>query len=89
LYFARKGIDDLAQHYLAKKGIAACRRIKRSDLEALAKATGARIVSNLEDLTEKDLGYAELVEERKIAGEAMTFVTGMQKSKSSNYFSER
>jgi thermosome len=76
-----KGIDDLAQHYLAKKGIAACRRIKRSDLEALAKATGARIVSNLDDLTEKDLGYAELVEERKIAGEAMTFVTGCKNPK--------
>jgi archaeal chaperonin len=76
-----KGIDDLAQHYLAKKGIAACRRIKRSDLEALAKATGARIVSNLDDLTEKDLGYAELVEERKIAGESMTFVTGCKNPK--------
>jgi thermosome len=80
--FCEKGIDDLAQHYLAKKGIAACRRIKRSDLEALAKATGARIVSNLDDLTEKDLGYAELVEERKIAGEAMTFVTGCKNPKS-------
>jgi len=79
--FCEKGIDDLVQHYLAKKGIAACRRIKRSDLEALAKATGARIVSNLDDLTEKDLGYAELVEERKIAGEAMTFVTGCKNPK--------
>jgi len=76
-----KGIDDLAQHYLAKKGIVACRRVKRSDLEALAKATGGRIVSNLEDLTEKDLGFAEVVEEKKIAGEAMTFVRGCKNPK--------
>ncbi len=84
--FCEKGIDDLAQHYLAKKGIAACRRIKRSDLEALAKATGARIVSNLEDLTEKDLGYADLVEERKVAGESMTFVIGCKNPKSVTIF---
>ncbi|MFH7880777.1 MAG: thermosome subunit beta [Candidatus Aenigmatarchaeota archaeon] len=76
-----KGIDDLAQHYLAKKGIVACRRVKRSDLEALAKATGGRIVSNLEDLTEKDLGFAEVVEEKKVAGEAMTFVRGCKNPK--------
>ncbi|MCS7093635.1 MAG: thermosome subunit beta [Candidatus Aenigmarchaeota archaeon] len=76
-----KGIDDLAQHYLAKRGIVACRRVKRSDLEALAKATGARIVSNLDDLSEKDLGFAEVVEEKKIAGEAMTFVKGCKNPK--------
>lgn len=70
----QKGIDDLAQHYLAKKGILACRRAKKSDMEALAKATGGRIVSNLDDLSPEDLGYAKLVEEKKVAGEAMTFV---------------
>ncbi|MEM7825290.1 MAG: thermosome subunit beta [Candidatus Aenigmatarchaeota archaeon] len=70
----QKGIDDLAQHYLAKEGILACRRVKRSDMEALAKATGGRIVSNLDDLTPEDLGFAKIVEEKKIAGEAMTFI---------------
>ncbi|MEM7826526.1 MAG: thermosome subunit beta [Candidatus Aenigmatarchaeota archaeon] len=70
----QKGIDDLAQHYLAKKGILACRRVKQSDMEKLAKATGGRIVSNLDDLTQADLGFAKVVEEKKIAGEAMTFV---------------
>jgi len=70
----QKGIDDLAQHYLSKKGIIACRRAKKSDMEALAKATGGRIVSNLDDLSPEDLGYAKKVEERKIGGEAMTFI---------------
>ncbi len=70
----QKGIDDIAQHYLAKKKVMACRRVKKSDMEALAKATGGRIVSNLEDLSPEDLGYAKLVEERKVAGESMTFV---------------
>jgi thermosome len=70
----QKGIDDLAQHYLSKKGIMACRRAKKSDMEALAKATGGRIVSNLDDLSPEDLGFAKTVEERKIGGEAMTFI---------------
>jgi thermosome len=70
----QKGIDDIAQHYLAKKGILAVRRIKKSDMEKLAKATGGRIVTSVDDLTRKDLGYAKLVEEKKIAGEAMTFI---------------
>ena len=70
----QKGIDDIAQHYLAKKKILACRRVKRSDMEALAKATGGRIVTNIEDLSSEDLGHAKVVEEKKIAGEAMTFV---------------
>jgi thermosome len=70
----QKGIDDLAQHYLAKKGVLACRRVKKSDIELLAKATGGRVVSNLEDLSVADLGYARVVEEKKIGGEAMTFV---------------
>jgi thermosome len=72
--FCQKGVDDLAQHYLAKKGILACRRVKKSDMEALAKATGARIVTNIDDLTENDLGYAKVVEEMKIAGESMVFI---------------
>ncbi len=72
--FCQKGIDDAAQHYLAKKGILAARRVKKSDMEALAKATGARIVTNLDDLEEKDLGYAKLVEEQKIGDEQMIFV---------------
>lgn len=70
----QKGIDDLAQHYLAKKKILACRRVKKSDMDALAKATGGRVVTSLEDLSAEDLGYAKLVEEQKIAGEAMTFI---------------
>lgn len=70
----QKGIDDVAQHYLAKKGILACRRVKQSDMEKLAKATSGKIVSNLDDLSAEDLGFAKLVEEKKIAGEAMTFI---------------
>lgn len=70
----QKGIDDLVQHYLAKKGILACRRVKKSDMELLGKSTGGRIVSNLEDLAASDLGYAKIVEEKKIGGEAMTFI---------------
>ncbi len=72
----QKGIDDVAQHFLAKKGILAVRRVKRSDMEKLERATGGRIVSNIEDLTEKDLGYAELVEERKVGEDKMVFVEG-------------
>jgi len=70
----QKGIDDIAQHYLSKKGILGARRVKKSDMEKLAKATGGRIVSNLEDLSLEDLGFARIVEEEKIAGEAMIFV---------------
>ena len=62
----QKGIDDLAQHYMAKSGIFAIRRAKKSDMEALSKATGGRIVNNLDDLTEGDLGTAARVEEKKI-----------------------
>ena len=79
--FCQKGIDDMAQHYLAKYGILAVRRVKKSDMEKLARATGARIVTNLEDLTENDLGYAELVEERKVAEERMVFVEGCKNPK--------
>ena len=80
--FCQKGIDDIAQHFLAKAGIYACRRVKQSDIEKLAKATGAKIVSNIEDLKPEDLGYAGLVEEKKIAGEAMTFVRNCKNPKS-------
>ncbi|RLF87401.1 thermosome subunit [Thermococci archaeon] len=79
--FCQKGIDDLAQHYLAKAGILAVRRVKKSDMEKLAKATGAKIVTNVRDLTSEDLGYAELVEERKVAGENMVFVEGCKNPK--------
>jgi len=79
--FCQKGIDDLAQHYLAKHGVYACRRIKKSDMEKLIKATNATLVSKLDDLTEKDLGYVELVEERFVENERMTYVSGSSNSK--------
>jgi thermosome len=70
----QKGIDELVQHYLAKEGIIAVRRAKKSDMEKLEKATGGNIVSTVEDLAKSDLGYAGLVEERKISGEKMLFI---------------
>ncbi|MCE5214160.1 MAG: TCP-1/cpn60 chaperonin family protein [Methanobacterium sp.] len=79
--FCQKGIDDLAQHYLAKAGIMAVRRIKKSDMEKLAKATQAKVVTNIEDLTLEDLGEAGLVHERKISGEDMIFVEGCKDPK--------
>ncbi|MCJ7817093.1 MAG: TCP-1/cpn60 chaperonin family protein [Candidatus Aenigmarchaeota archaeon] len=72
--FCQKGIDDAAQHFMAKAGIMAARRVKKSDMEALARATGASLVSNLNDLSKNDLGFAGRVEERKIAGDQMIFV---------------
>jgi thermosome len=72
--FCQKGIDDMAQHFLAKEGILAARRIKQSDMEKLARATGGRIVTDLDDLTPQDLGKAGLVEERKIGEDKMIFV---------------
>ena len=72
--FCQKGIDDLAQHYLSKAGILAVRRVKKSDMEKLAKATGAKVVTNLEDLSFNDLGEAGKVIERKISGDDMIFV---------------
>jgi chaperonin GroEL (HSP60 family) len=72
--FSQKGIDDVAQHYLSKKGIMTARRVKKSDMEKLARATGGKIVMNLDDLSSNDLGFAGLVEEKKIAGEHMIFV---------------
>ena len=72
--FCQKGIDDMVQHFLSKEGIIAVRRIKQSDMEKLSKATGGRIVSDLNDLKAKDLGQAGLVEERKIGEDKMIFV---------------
>jgi thermosome len=72
----QKGIDEVAQHFLAKRGIMAVRRVKRSDLEKLERATGGKIVSSIRDLKPEDLGYAELVEERKVGNDKMVFVEG-------------
>jgi len=79
--FAQKGIDDLAQHYLAKEGIMAVRRVKKSDIEKLSKATGATVVSNIDDLADADLGFAGDVTEKKISGEDMIFVEGCKEAK--------
>ncbi len=78
----QKGIDDLAQHYMSKAGIFAIRRAKKSDMEALSKATGGRVVTNIDDLTFEDLGSAAKVEERKIGESDMTFITGCPEAKS-------
>lgn len=72
--FCQKGIDDLAQHFLSKKGIYATRRVKKSDMELIAKATGAQIASNLDDLSSSDLGKAGVVEEIKIGDEGLTYI---------------
>ena len=78
----QKGIDDLAQHYMSKAGMFAIRRAKKSDMEALSKATGGKIVTNIDDLTSSDLGNAARVEERKIGESDMTFITGCPQAKS-------
>ncbi|WAC05237.1 MAG: thermosome subunit alpha [Methanoregula sp.] len=72
--FCQKGIDDIAQHYLAKAGIFATRRVKKSDMEKLARATGGSLVSSIDAISKDELGKAGLVEERKVGGEEMTFV---------------
>lgn len=72
----QKGIDDIAQHYLAKEGILSVRRVKESDMAKLAKATGGRISSNIDDMTSKDLGTADAVEQRKVETEKWVFVEG-------------
>ena len=72
----QKGIDDMVQHFLSRKGILAVRRIKKSDMEKLSKATGGKIITNLDDIDPADLGYASLVEQRKIGNDKMTFVEG-------------
>ena len=77
----QKGIDDIAQHYLAREGILAVRRVKESDMFKLTKATGARIVNNLDDLVSKDLGSADLVEERKVETDKWLFIEGCKNPK--------
>jgi thermosome len=72
----QKGIDDMAQHFLAKKGILAIKQAKESDMAKLAKATGGKLVTTLDNLGKDDLGYAELVEERRIGEDKMTFIEG-------------
>jgi thermosome len=80
--FCQKGIDDLAQHYLSKAGIMAVRRVKKSDMEKLARATGAKVVTNVEDLSFEDLGQAGTVAEKKVSGEEMIFVEECKDPKS-------
>jgi len=72
--FCQKGIDDLALHYLSRQGIMALKRVKKSDIKRIEKATGARLVTNIEDLTEEDLGEAGVVYEKKIFDDVLTFV---------------
>ena len=72
----QKGIDDISQHYLAKHGILAVRRVKESDMTKLAKATGGRITTNLDDITEKDLGHADLVQQKKVETDKWVFIEG-------------
>ncbi len=78
----QKGIDDIAQHYLAKANILTVRRVKESDMTKLSRATGASIVTNLEDLTAKDLGFADVVEERKVETDKWVFIEGCKHPKS-------
>ncbi len=80
--FCQKGIDDLAQHFLGKDGILTVRRVKQSDMEKLAKATGGRVITNLDDLKRPDLGKAGLVEERKVGEDKMVFVEGCKSPRS-------
>ena len=77
----QKGINDMVQHFLAREGILAVRRVKESDIEKLSKATGGRIITDLKDLKPEDLGYAELVEERKIGDDKMVFIEGCRDPK--------
>ncbi len=79
--FCQKGIDDLAQHFFAKEGIYACRRVKKSDMERLGKSTGASIMNKISEISAGDLGYAESVELKRIEEEDMTFITGCKEPK--------
>ena len=78
----QKGIDDMAQHFLAKHGILSVRRVKESDMTKLAKATGGRITSNLDDISEKDLGTSELVHQKKVESDKWVFVEGCRNPQS-------
>jgi len=77
----QKGIDDMVQHFLAREGIMAARRLKKSDVEALAKATGAKVVNSIEEITSSDVGYAATVEEKKIGKDKMIYVEGCKNPK--------
>jgi len=77
----QKGIDDLAQHYLAKEGVYAIRRVKKSDMDKLARATGAKVANNLDDLSYNDLGFAAQVINKKVGDEDMTYVQGCKNPK--------
>ena len=79
--FCQKGIDDLAQHFFAKEGIYACRRVKKSDMERLGRSTGANIINKIAEIDASDLGYAKTVELKKVEDEEMTFVTGVKEPK--------
>ena len=78
----QKGIDDMAQHFLAKHGILSVRRVKESDMTKLAKATGGRITTNLDDISEKDLGTSELVHQKKVESDKWVFVEGCRNPQS-------
>jgi len=80
--FCQKGIDDLAQHYLAKNNIFAARRVSKTDIESIAKATGSKIVNNLSELRKEDLGFAGLIKERKLGKDQMIFIEKCQNPKS-------
>jgi chaperonin GroEL (HSP60 family) len=79
--FCQKGIDDIAQHYLTKAGVFAVRRVKKSDSENLARATGATMVNSIDAITAGDLGTAGLVEEKKLSGHDMIYVSGCKNPK--------
>ncbi|MDD3351397.1 MAG: thermosome subunit beta [Candidatus Methanomethylophilaceae archaeon] len=79
--FCQKGIDDLAQHLFSKAGIYACRRVKKSDMDRLARSTGASIVNKISDISSADIGSAGLVELRKVEDEDMTFITEVRDPK--------
>ena len=76
-----KGIDDVVQHFMAKKNMLAVRRVKQSDMEKLAKAAGAHIITNISDLKASDLGHANLTEEKKVSDDKMTFIEGCKDAK--------
>jgi len=78
----QKGIDDISQHYLSKRGITAVRRVKESDMTKLAKATGGRITTNLDDISTKDLGYAEIVHQKKVESDKWVFIEGCKNPRS-------
>lgn len=84
--FSQKGVDELVQHYLAKNGILGYRRLKQSDLEAIAKATGGNIVGNPAELTADDLGTAEAIDEKVVGEDGMAFITGCKNPKAITIF---